>query len=400
MYEIIKDKSDLGIKAIENGFCLRCLGKTLMKDCFNVWHCLECFKYQEITSEKTLVRFERKLIAIDHELSVDFSLTKLQKKASTFLVNCYKKRKNSILEAVCGAGKTEICLEVIKEVLQENKSVAFVIPRVQIIKQLSRRLTSYFPKTNITSLYEGKRHDSLSPLIVLTPQQLIKFYDEFQLMIIDEVDAFPLKDNPFLSRLIKKAVNKDGVIIFMTATITKDLKKMIDEGEEYHSISRRHHYKDLIVPKFFKINGIDDKSIIQFIKKYLSNNNRLIIYVSSIKKAQVFKEILMMEQIDSKIITSKTKYKNEVLKIFKLKEVNVLISTTILERGVTFHNINVIVLEADQEIFNKSTLVQIAGRVGRLDDEGEVYFMSKFITKAMKKAKKKIENDNRKTYEM
>lgn len=84
MYEIIKDKNDLGIKAIENGFCLRCLGKTLMKDCFNVWHCLECFKYQEITSEKTLVRSERKLIAIDHELSVDFSLTKLQKKLVHF----------------------------------------------------------------------------------------------------------------------------------------------------------------------------------------------------------------------------------------------------------------------------------------------------------------------------
>ena len=400
MYEIIKEQNDSGIKAIKNGVCLRCLGKNLMTDCFNVSHCLDCFNNQEITSEKTLVRVERKFISSDHKLLIDFPLTKLQESASTFLVNCYKKRKNSILEAVCGAGKTEICLKVIKEVLQENKSVAFVIPRVQIIKQLSKRLTSYFPKTNITSMYEGKKHDSKSPLIVLTPQQLIKFYNEFSLMIVDEADAFPLKDNPFLSRLIKKATNKNGVIIYMSATMTSDLRKMIDQRVEYYCLSRRYHFKDLVVPKFFKISSINDKAIIQSIQKYLSNDNQLIIYVSSINKAQVFKEILIKEKIESKIITSKTKFKNEVIKIFSLKETNVLISTTILERGVTFHNINVIVLEADHDVFNKSTLVQIAGRVGRLDDEGDVCFMSRFITKAMRQAKKKIENENRKAYEM
>jgi competence protein ComFA len=66
-----------------------------------------------------------------------------------------------------------------------------------------------------------------------------------------------------------------------------------------------------------------------------------------------------------------------------------------LERGVTFPNINVLVLEADQTVFNEATLIQIAGRVGRVTAEGEVVFTSKFISEEMINAKKSIIEFNR-----
>ncbi len=50
------------------------------------------------------------------------------------------------------------------------------------------------------------------------------------------------------------------------------------------------------------------------------------------------------------------------------EELDFLITTTILERGVTFPGIDVIVLKADDEIFSAAALVQIAGRVGRNSD--------------------------------
>ena len=42
-----------------------------------------------------------------------------------------------------------------------------------------------------------------------------------------------------------------------------------------------------------------------------------------------------------------------------------LVTTTILERGVTFPEIDVFVLGADEPVFSSSALVQIAGRAGR-----------------------------------
>ena len=43
----------------------------------------------------------------------------------------------------------------------------------------------------------------------------------------------------------------------------------------------------------------------------------------------------------------------------------ILLTTMILERGVTFERISVIVLGADHPVFTKSSLVQIAGRADR-----------------------------------
>ncbi|RCF64324.1 hypothetical protein B1161_00010, partial [Enterococcus faecium] len=50
-------------------------------------------------------------------------------------------------------------------------------------------------------------------------------------------------------------------------------------------------------------------------------------------------------------------------KVQKMREAkyDILLTTMILERGVTFERISVIVLGADHPVFTKSSLVQIAG---------------------------------------
>ncbi len=58
------------------------------------------------------------------------------------------------------------------------------------------------------------------------------------------------------------------------------------------------------------------------------------------------------------------KRKEKVL-AFRRGQIPILVTTTILERGVTVPNIDVAVLGAEQPIFTESALVQIAGRVGR-----------------------------------
>lgn len=74
-----------------------------------------------------------------------------------------------------------------------------------------------------------------------------------------------------------------------------------------------------------------------------------------------------------------------------------LLTSTILERGVTFPNIDVLVIGAEDRIFTESALVQIAGRVGRAPEypTGEVLFFHHGQSKALKKAIKQIKQMNR-----
>jgi competence protein ComFA len=74
------------------------------------------------------------------------------------------------------------------------------------------------------------------------------------------------------------------------------------------------------------------------------------------------------------------------------KEIPLLLTTTILERGVTFPNIDVAVIGAEDDIFTESALVQIAGRAGRSKDfpNGVVTFFHYGKTEAMLKARKQI----------
>ncbi|WKB74939.1 helicase-related protein [Ligilactobacillus animalis] len=67
-----------------------------------------------------------------------------------------------------------------------------------------------------------------------------------------------------------------------------------------------------------------------------------------------------------------------------------LVTTTILERGITIARLNVMVLQADAPVFSETVLVQIAGRVGRDKDypTGDVILAYQEMTSALRAAKK------------
>lgn len=44
--------------------------------------------------------------------------------------------------------------------------------------------------------------------MIATTHQLLKFYQAFDLLIVDEVDAFPYVDNPVLYHAVEQAVQK------------------------------------------------------------------------------------------------------------------------------------------------------------------------------------------------
>jgi competence protein ComFA len=76
----------------------------------------------------------------------------------------------------------------------------------------------------------------------------------------------------------------------------------------------------------------------------------------------------------------------------------ILVTTTILERGITIAPVNVLVLFAESEkIFDEGTLVQMAGRTGRTEayPEGKVWLVGASVSPAMRQARDRILEMNR-----
>ena len=71
--------------------------------------------------------------------------------------------------------------------------------------------------------------------------------------------------------------------------------------------------------------------------------------------------------------------------------------STVMERGVTFANVSVLVFAADHRVFTKATLLQIAGRADRKGNfsQSEVVFCFTQMTPELKKALSDIKALNR-----
>jgi late competence protein required for DNA uptake (superfamily II DNA/RNA helicase) len=82
---------------------------------------------------------------------------------------------------------------------------------------------------------------------------------------------------------------------------------------------------------------------------------------------------------------------------FRQLQLRIIVTTTILERGVTVPKSDVFVLEADSPLFQSTTLIQMAGRAGRRADDpyGYVTFCSTEWTRSQREAVRDIRRMNK-----
>lgn len=326
-----------------------------------------------------------------YKYNLSFKLNKFQSEASIKIVEAYKTNKNILLDAVCGAGKTEMLLEVIKIALNEDKIVGFACPRQQLLIELYERINDYFNHEHIGLVCSKVKKNMQSNFIFLTTHQLVKYKNYFDLLIIDEIDAFPFCDNYLLENA---ALTSAKQFIYLSATVPSKYLKQI-ENKKLVLVSNyfRHHLKKAVVPQIIiKKSFMKILYLLNFIKH---NKQPLIVYVSSIKVGYKLESILKLVNIKTKFIYSKNT-NSEIIKSLKNKELQLLISTTVLERGITLKKLNVIVYDCESAIFNRDTLIQICGRVGRdsIYHDGLVIFLTNQSTISQKKAIQRIEKYN------
>ncbi|CVX96038.1 helicase ComFA [Streptococcus pneumoniae] len=280
-------------------------------------------------------------------------------------------------------------------------------PRIDVCLELYKRLQQDF-SCGIALLHGESEPYFRTPLVVATTHQLLKFYQAFDLLIVDEVDAFPYVDNPTLYHAVKNSVKENGLRIFLTATSTNELDKKVRLGElKRLSLPRRFHGNPLIIPKPIWLSDfnryLDKNRLSPKLKSYIEKQRKtaypLLIFASEIKKGEQLAEILQEQFPNEKIgfVSSVTEDRLEQVQAFRDGELTILISTTILERGVTFPCVDVFVIEANHRLFTKSSLIQISGRVGRSMDRptGDLLFFHDGLNASIKKAIKEIQMMNK-----
>lgn len=370
------------------------------------YYCRSCLILGRVRSDEELYYFPQEEFPKADVLKWQGTLTEFQAKVSQRLVEAVAKRKDSLVHAVTGAGKTEMIYQVVAQVIDQGGAVCLASPRIDVCLELYRRLKIDFA-CDISLLHGESEAYFRSPLVIATTHQLLKFYRAFDLLIVDEVDAFPYVDNPMLYHAVHQAVKEQGTKIFLTATSTDELDKRVSKGELSRlSLPRRFHGNPLIVPRKVWLENfqkyLNQKKLVpkleQFVKKQRKTGFPLLIFASEIKRGQEFAEVLQNNFPNEKVgfVASTTENRLDVVEKFRRKEITILISTTILERGVTFPCVDVFVVEANHRLFSRSALVQIAGRVGRSMERptGELIFFHDGTTMAIEKAIKEIREMN------
>ena len=330
-------------------------------------------------------------------LKLGYSLSKDQEKLSKQIVANYKNKIDTLVNAVCGAGKTELIYAVMAYCLSLGKSVAFAVPRRDVVIELSQRIHMVFPNNSIVSVYGGHTEKLNADIVVLTTHQLYRYEKYFDLIILDEIDAFPFKDNKLLRSMFFRAIK--GNIVMMSATPSKDVIEFFSKKNKVIlELNTRFHKHPLPVPKVVNRIGVFKLPyLLMKMKEYINQNKKVFVFAPTIAKCEFLFRIIKIFVKNGTFVHSKCNDRSKKINSFKKGELDYLVTTAVLERGVTFKDLQVIIYDADNELYNSQTLIQIAGRVGRKIDapEGEVIFLVNKTTSEINEAISTIKSKNR-----
>ncbi|MGT2951449.1 DNA/RNA helicase [Streptococcus cuniculi] len=365
-------------------------------------YCRECILLGRVRTDEELYYFPQQPFPPQNSLKWQGQLTAWQQGISDALRQQFQARKDTLVHAVTGAGKTEMIYQVVADTIDAGGAVCLASPRIDVCIELYKRLQHDF--TCPISLLHGTADSYFrTPLVIATTHQLLKFYQAFDLVLIDEVDAFPYVDNPMLYRAVDNAVKDDGVTMFLTATSTDELDRKVRAGELHRlRLPRRFHGNPLVVPqklwlahfdKHLKKNKMVPK-LAQKIAEQRQTGFPLLIFLPEIRMGQAFAQLLADYFPDQGIgfVSSQTENRLEIVEQFRKQEIQILVTTTILERGVTFPCVDVFVVQANHYLYTSSSLIQISGRVGRSMERptGELLFFHNGTNRAIEKAIQEI----------
>ncbi len=319
-----------------------------------------------------------------------FNLTKAQLRVLEEIDNNMESHKtmNRLLQGDVGSGKTIVSIIAAYKAVKSGYQVAIMAPTAILASQhlesfnniLSRYnikcelLTSGISKKNKEEILEKLQSGEIDILIgthaILEDNVIFK---NLGLVVTDEQHRFGVRQR---SKIAAKGNNPD--ILVMTATPIPRTLALILYGDLDISIidelpPNRKKIETYAVQESMteRVNNFVKKLVLEGRQAYIvcplvEENEEIdansVIELAENYKNNVFKEF-RVEYIHGKM---RPKEKDEIMQKFKDGEIDILISTTVIEVGVNVPNASIMVVE-NSERFGLAQLHQLRGRVGRGD---------------------------------
>lgn len=330
------------------------------------YYCRKCIGFSRLDAGQKPGVPQLKVPQWNGRIHLEFSLTPAQQAASDQLLNYLKAGKSAFCFAAAGAGKTEITFAAMDWFLKQGKKVCFAISRRQVVLEIAGRLRQAFVGLDIVEVCQDHTDVTDGDLIVCTTHQLYRYPGCFDLLVMDELDAFPFAGNEVLEHMADLSCR--GVKLLLSATPdTRHLEAMASGQLACVELFQRPHGHPIPVPAVYRVPGFW-QLVLLFYYLHKWQPKQVLVFVPRKVDGRRLSRLL-----GCPCIHSGTPDKDAVMERYRAGAFRVLVSTTLLERGITVPGVQVLVLKGDHPVFTTASLVQIFGRAGRSfhDPEGE-----------------------------
>ena len=342
-----------------------------------------------------------KSYADEFEKLLPFEMTSGQQKAMLDCINdmlTCKYPMSRLVQGDVGCGKTAVAAGVSYTAVKNGYQVAFMAPTEILAEQHYHSMVSLFAGTGVnvellvggnTASQKRRIKDSVATgacNLVVGTHALLSDTVEFRnlgLVITDEQHRFGVVQR---NTLVEKGENPH--LLIMSATpIPRTLALIVYGDLDISIIDTMPPGRQTI--DTFLVNNKKRTGMYGFIKEHLDRGRQCYIVCPAVEENEMFNNIAAAEQYAEKIQENEFKgytvgvlhgkmkpaLKEDIMSRFKNGEIQLLVSTTVVEVGVDVPNATVIVIE-NAERFGLSQLHQLRGRVGRGSEKSYCILMS------------------------
>ncbi|MCX5781087.1 MAG: transcription-repair coupling factor [Elusimicrobia bacterium] len=283
-----------------------------------------------------------------------------------------------------GFGKTEVAIRASFKVVQDSKQVAVLVPTTVLAEQhfntFSRRLEPFPTKVAFLSRFQSKAEQKkiISDLksgsidIIIGTHRLLQkdiTFKDLGLLIIDEEHRFGVEQK----EKIKKFKKNIDVLLMSATPIPRTLSFALSKLRDLSVIETPPYGR---LPIETHLGPYDEKIVKKIIEAELSRGGQVFYVHNRVETINSRGEYLkkLVPNIRWGIVHGQMRSHDieKAMWLFIHKEIDVLISTSIIESGLDIPTVNSMIVE-EAENFGLAQLYQLRGRVGREKQKAYCY---------------------------
>ena len=354
-------------------------------------------------NEEKGIKFSKEAKMSDVINTLPFNLTKAQLRVLEEIDQNMESEKsmNRLLQGDVGSGKTVVAMCAAYKAVKSGYQAAIMAPTAILATQHLESFKNILEKLHIrcellvSGITKKKKEDILKRLrngeidILIGTHAIIEenvVFKNLGLVVTDEQHRFGVKQR---TKIAEKGNNPD--VLVMTATPIPRTLALILYGDLDISIIDELPPNRKQIETFAVGKNMTDR-VNSFIKKQIDEGRQAYVVCPLVEENEEMdlksveklyetysKEIFPQYKVEYIHGKMRPKDKDSIMERFKNNEIDILISTTVIEVGVDVPNSNIMVIE-NAERFGLAALHQLRGRVGR--GEYQSYCILKFEGKS------------------